>query len=132
MPTEGTDLKLLTERMMAAPFVVIRHVNARDPDAIRRLLPDHFAYLIELERRGVLFGSGPVAGPDVPPYEGLTILQGVDLSGAQALWRDEPFFKAGLRDAHFANWTLNEGALRIRLSLSTATASLPGVRHERF
>jgi uncharacterized protein len=128
VPEHDGGLHRLMARMMAVPLVVIRHVGSGPSEELRRLLPDHLAYMIGLEQQGVLFGSGPLSGADLPPNEGMTILQTVDLAEAERLWADEPFFKAGLRGARFRVWTLNEGGPRFHLTLSTQSLSMAGAR----
>lgn len=83
------------------------------------LLERHFDFMVGLERRGLLFLSGPLHGPRQAPGLGLTILNVAGIDAARALWDDEPFHHAGLRDAQFFTWNVMEGSLQFTLQLST-------------
>ena len=75
--------------------------------------------MIGLERRGLLFASGPFTDPDgAPSGHGLTILRVKDAAEARAIAEAEPFFKNGLRSFELKEWTVMEGTLGLRINLS--------------
>ena len=54
--------------------------------------------MIGLEKRGLLFASGPLNEADAPPSgHGLTILRVKDAAEARRIAEAEPFFAQGLR-----------------------------------
>ncbi|MGX1099635.1 YciI family protein [Amorphus sp. MBR-141] len=83
------------------------------------LLSEHLDFMIDLEKRGLLFLSGPTIEADGAIGQvGLTVLNVQTLEKAREIWSEEPFFKAGQRDAEFRLWRLMEGALNLTISLS--------------
>ncbi|HEX9352561.1 MAG TPA: YciI family protein [Streptosporangiaceae bacterium] len=84
--------------------------------------PEHIAWLLTLERDGVLFLSGPLlSGPGTGPGSGVTILRAADEDEAGSIAAEDPFAVKGLRTFTVHRWRLNEGSIGIRLSLGTAT-----------
>lgn len=92
---------------------------------VGKLLSQHLDFMIDLEKRGLLFLSGPTIDEDGSIGQvGLTVLNVTTLEKAREIWSEEPFFKAGQRDAEFRKWRLMEGALNLTISLSDAKAGL--------
>lgn len=85
-------------------------------------LADHLAYMIELERRGRLFASGPFG--DGRSGDGMTILRAADEAEARAMMLADPFVVHGLRTFTITPWTVMEGSLSVTVSLSQGTATV--------
>jgi uncharacterized protein len=84
--------------------------------------PEHIAWLLGLERDGVVFLSGPLlSGPGTGPGSGVTVLRADSQDQAGAIAAKDPFVLAGLRTFTVHRWRLNEGSIGVRLSLGTAT-----------
>ena len=83
------------------------------------LLPSHLDFMIDLEKRGLVFLSGPLTGRDGKfGAFGLTVLNVTTIAQAEAIWADEPFNRSGQRDAEYYNWRLMEGRLMVSFDLS--------------
>ena len=68
------------------------------PEQLKPPLATHLDYMIGLEKRGLLFASGPLNEADAPPSgHGLTILRVKDAAEARRIAEAEPFFAQGLR-----------------------------------
>jgi uncharacterized protein len=103
-----------------AMLVAIRHGVPSDSQAFHAMLPKHLAFQNRLEVEGIMFCSGPTSSGDgLLNGQGLTILQNISLDEAQALWADEPFYKAGIRSAEFLSWRVNEATTRLQAILPT-------------
>ena len=86
---------------------------------MKPLLPEHLEYMISLEKRGLLFASGPLSDGKGPPTgAGLTILRVTDIDEARALAEADPFVLNGLRTYELKEWTIMEGTLGLRVNLS--------------
>ena len=84
--------------------------------------PQHIAWLLGLERDGVLFLSGPLlSGPGTGPGSGVTVLRAAGENDAASIAANDPFVVQGLRTFSVHRWRLNEGSIGVRLSLGTAT-----------
>ena len=84
--------------------------------------PEHIAWLLGLERDGVLFLSGPLlSGPGTGPGSGVTSCAPRTQDEAGSIAAKDPFAVAGLRTFTVHRWRLNEGSIGVRLSLGAAT-----------
>jgi uncharacterized protein YciI len=80
--------------------------------------PEHIAWLLGLERDGVLFLSGPLlSGPGTGPGSGVTVLRAADENEAASIATNDPFVVKSLRTFAVYRWRLNEGSIDVRLSL---------------
>lgn len=78
----------------------------------------HLAWMLDLERSGTVFLSGPLtSGRDIRPGSGVTVLRAATPEEALEIAREDPFVVAGLRTAEVFGWRLNEGSVQLRLSL---------------
>ena len=80
---------------------------------------EHFAYLIELERRGVLFAAGPFMDETGTRHgAGMIIIRARTRAEAEAVAFAEPYTKAGMRRMALTPWQRNEGTLSLRIRFS--------------
>jgi uncharacterized protein len=118
--TAAVDLS----RLLARDYWLILSTPTAGTDqaAIDRHVEEHVAWLLELERTGVLFVSGPLlSGPGVGPGSGATAIRAADENAARRIAADDPFVLAGLRTFDVHRWRLNEGSICVRMSLGTGT-----------
>lgn len=86
----------------------------------------HLLYMIELEKAGTLFASGPLSGPGGEMTgEGITIIRASSLEDAEAVASKDPFVLANQRESQVRKWIVNEGRITVSIDISTATAALP-------
>jgi uncharacterized protein YciI len=116
---EDARAAALMQKMLRKKLYVLISTPRVAPDALKPLLAAHLDYMIGLERRGLLFASGPFTDPDgAPSGHGLTILRVKDAAEARTIAEAEPFFKNGLRSFELKEWTMMEGTLGLRINLS--------------
>jgi uncharacterized protein len=109
----------LTQKMLRRKLYAVLSHPSPSPEKLKALLPSHLEYMISLEKRGVLFASGPLADGDGPPNgAGLTILRAADVRQARELAEADPFVRNGLRTFELKEWTIMEGTLGLRVNLS--------------
>src|SRR6202050_3098250 len=88
----------LTRKMLRKKFYVVLSKPAVAPDKLQPFLSAHLEYMIGLEKRGLVFASGPLADGEGPPTgHGLTVLRAKDADEARALAEADPFFVNKLR-----------------------------------
>ena len=93
--------------------------GAATPEQIAQQLPQHLEYMIGLERKGILFASGPLADPDGQQRgNGLTVLRAASVAAARRIAASDPFVTGGLRTFEVREWTVMEGSLGIRVNFS--------------
>jgi uncharacterized protein YciI len=109
----------LTEKMWRRKFYAVLSQPSPTPEKLKPLLPEHLEYMISLEKRGLLFASGPLSDGKGPPTgAGLTILRVTGIDEARALADADPLVRNGLRTYELKEWTIMEGTLGLRVNLS--------------
>jgi uncharacterized protein YciI len=110
----------LMRKMLRKKLYVLISKPIAPPENFKPFLSAHLEYIIGLEKRGLIFASGPLsdgqAGP--PTGEGMTIVRAKDADEARALGEGDPFFVAGLRSFDLKEWTVMEGTLSLKVNLS--------------
>jgi hypothetical protein len=97
-------------------YVMIREPVEGRP--IEPLMLDHYLWLIGLERRGLVFGSGPTADLQGRPLGGMTIFRTDTAEEADRLAAGDPFVLAGVMGYRLISWTLAEGQVTVTMSFS--------------
>ena len=109
----------LTRKMLRLKFFVVLSQPSPTPEKLKALLPAHLEYMIDLEKRGVLFASGPLSdGAGPPSGAGLTVLRVASAREARKIAKADPFVVNGLRSFELKEWTVMEGSLGLRVRLS--------------
>jgi uncharacterized protein len=109
----------LTHKMLRRKLYVVVSKASPTPEKLKAILPAHLEYMISLEKRGVLFASGPLSdGAGPPSGAGLTVLRVGSADEARAIAEADPFVSNGLRTFEIKEWTIMEGTLGLRVNLS--------------
>jgi hypothetical protein len=109
----------LMRNMLRKKLYVVLSKPAAPPEKLQPFLMAHLEYMIGLEKRGLIFASGPLSDGEGPPSgQGLTILRAKSAAEARALAEGDPFFVNGLRSFELKEWTVMEGSLGLRVNLS--------------
>jgi len=121
MPS-ATELKIaeLTKGMLRLKlFVIFSYGKGLD---LKPTLPDHLAYMVDLERQGKLFASGPFG--DGTKGDGMTIVRAADQEEARAIALRDPFVVNGIRTFKIEAWTVMEGSLNVTVNFSDRSAKI--------
>jgi uncharacterized protein YciI len=89
---------------------------------LKPYLADHLQYMIELERKGKLFASGPLGDPS--KADGMTIVRAADEEEARHMALKDPFVVHGIRTFRIVPWTVMEGSLSVTVNFSDQTATI--------
>jgi uncharacterized protein len=109
----------LMRKMLRKKLYVLISKPVVPPEQLKPFLLAHLEYMIGLEKRGLVFASGPLADGGGPPTgQGLTVLRASSAAEARALAEGDPFFVNGLRTFELKEWTIMEGSLSLRVNLS--------------
>jgi len=77
---------------------------------------EHHEYLLDLERRGILFGAGPFVDENgVRHGAGMIIIRAKSRAEAEAVAFAEPYTKYGMRKMELTPWQRNEGAINLEI-----------------
>jgi uncharacterized protein YciI len=109
----------LTRRMLRKKLYVVLSKGVAAPEQIAKHLPAHLEFMIGLEKKGIVFASGPLSDPDGQQRgNGLTILRAAGVAAARRIAASDPFVTGGLRTFEVREWTVMEGSLGIRVNFS--------------
>jgi uncharacterized protein YciI len=120
MSASGEErIRQLTQGMLRKKLYVILSSGAATPEQIGAVLPDHLEYMIGLEKKGVLFASGPLADAEGKTRgDGLTVLRAASADEARKIASADPFVVNRLRTFEVREWTVMEGSLGLKVNFS--------------
>ena len=108
-------IRELTKAMLRKKLYVVLSKGGAAAEEIAKHLPRHLEYMIGLEKKGVLFASGPLAeADDKTRGDGLTILRASSADAARKIAEADLFVVNGLRSFELREWTVMEGSLGIK------------------
>lgn len=91
----------------------------------------HHDYLVDLERKGVLFAAGPFVDETGKRHgAGLLIIRAKSRAEAEALAFAEPYTKAGQRLMELTPWQRNEGVVSMNLRFADGALELDGRKYK--
>jgi uncharacterized protein YciI len=94
-------------------------------DKIVEALPDHLAYQVSLEERGIMFAAGPLFDrDDAPARAGLIIIRANSFAEAEEIAKADPMHARGLRSYTIDRWQINEGGFTLKVKFDTRTTTL--------
>ncbi len=111
---------------LALELYIIDSIPAKDPEALKAVLPDHLAYQHTLEENGTLVLAGPQSDDtgDQMQGRGLIVYRAASMDDARALAEADPMHATGTRRFELRKWLVNEGSLSLNVGLSTGKAIL--------
>lgn len=95
-------------------------------EKMREMVPPHLAFQVDLERRGIMFGAGPLFPPDSDLWqgEGLVIVRAASLAEAKQIAASDPMHTSGMRDYTVREWMMNEGTITLKVTYSDGKAQV--------
>jgi uncharacterized protein YciI len=118
-PTEMKIAELTKGMLRLKLFVIFSFGKGLD---LKPYLADHLSYMIELEREGKLFASGPFG--DGTRGDGMTIVRAANEEEARAIALRDPFVTNGIRTFRIEPWTVMEGSLSVTVNFSDRSARI--------
>jgi uncharacterized protein YciI len=114
------DILKACETMLRKQLYVIFTKPTNGMEPIMAVLKEHLDFQIDLEKRGIMFGAGPMwnDAEDAWEGEGMVIVRAASLAEAKALAASDPMHKAGARSYTVRPWLINEGTVTIKLTYS--------------
>jgi uncharacterized protein YciI len=119
-------IKALTERMLKKKlYVVLSTPLDGGAEKLAGHLPAHLEYMIDNEKKGFLFASGPLSEADGGQRgRGLTILRASSAEEARRIAGQDPFVLNGVRTFEIREWTVMEGSFGVTVNFSDQSASI--------
>ena len=114
-----------TDKMLRKELYVIFTRPVAPREELMKLLPQHLARQVELEKQGVLFAAGPMESRDDDKVRtGLIIVRASSFEEADEIAKADPFHAAGLREYEIWNWSMNEGSFTVTINYSDQSAAV--------
>ena len=117
-----------TSKMLQKELYVISTTRAPGVslEEMREVVPQHLAFQLDLEARGIMFGAGPLFPPDSDHWqgEGMVIIRANSLEEAKAIAAEDPMHTAGKRKYTVREWMMNEGTITLRVSYSDGKSTV--------
>lgn len=123
MTGEAEEIERLKSRMIMRSFYVMFRTIV-DPTRIQAAMLDHYRWIIDLEKQGLVFASGPLFAEEGRPGVGMTIFRVADGAAADALAAGDPFVLSGGATFEIKRWQINEGRVTIAVDFSDQTYRL--------
>ena len=122
----GTEerIRALTQRMLRRKLYVVFSTATGSPDRLKDILPRHLEYMIDLERKGLVFASGPLTTQGEPRGDGMTVLRSASAEEARKIAEADPFFVNGLRTFEVREWTVMEGSVGLTVNFSDQSVEI--------
>ena len=110
----------LSQGTLQLGLYVVTAIPTGDLDPVVGQLDAHLAYAADLERRGILFGGGPLFYARDAEWEGeiMSLLKVEGLAEAQEVAAADPLATSGVSRHVVRPWLMNDGGLTLRLSFS--------------
>lgn len=114
----------LTKNFLGKELYVVHTTPVASREELDKLLPEHLAHQIRLEKQGIMFAAGPLAAEDGARIGGMVIIRADSFAAARAIADSDPYHKNGLRKYTLTRWTINEGSYGIRVNYSDQTVTI--------
>jgi uncharacterized protein len=100
------------------------------PIAPEKMRIVHHEYLVDLERRGILFAAGPFVDETGKRHgAGMLIIRVKNRAEAEAIAFGEPYTKAGQRVMELTPWQRNEGAMTMQVRFADGVLEMDSRRY---
>ena len=122
LDTRGEIERLKALMLKRRFFVMFRRIVA--PEKLSAVTLDHYRWIIDLEKQGVVFASGPVFTKDGKPGVGMTVFRVDDMATAERLAAGDPFCSSGAAEFDIQRWQINEGRVTMSMDFSDQSVRL--------
>ena len=124
MADAPSDVHPTTKKFLGKEMYLVVTRPVRSPEIEKRLM-EHLNHQVELEKRGIMFAAGPLYPRDSDiPEAGMFVLRAKSFEEADAICKEDPLHKAGLRTYTIQKWRLNEGRITVTVDFSDQTMKL--------
>ena len=124
MPDNEKPLESLLEGLLHKELYIAITEPLSGPGLAEKL-HEHILGQIDLERRHVLFGAGPLQDEGAErPTRGMFIIRAASFAEARRILDQDVFHRAGLRQYKLQRWSLNEGSITLTVNYSDQTAKI--------
>jgi uncharacterized protein len=120
MASTSDRIRELTQGMWKKKLYVV-FWRGNGADLLPRLA-DHLEYMIDLERAGKVFASGPLDFGK--SSDGMTVLRAESEEEARTIASRDPFVVNGIRTFDIREWVVMEGSFAVKVNYSDRSIEL--------
>lgn len=119
---DPTQAKALMQGMLNKPLYVVLRTPV-DLSRINELLPAHLEWVVQCEKRGELFASGPFMKEGAAPGAGggMSIVRAESETEVERILSADPFIQQGVFAIEIRRWVLMEGGFTLTVRFSDQT-----------
>lgn len=116
----ANEVAILKSKMWQKNYHVMTRA-IRDFAKIKPVMLEHYQWMIQMEKEGLVFASGPLFKEDGSQGVGMTVWRVDSFEEAHRLAAQDPFVKSGGVDYEIQRWQINEGRVNISVDFSDQT-----------
>jgi len=126
LPSWKEILDMCEAKGLLAKRLYVVFTKPKDLAKMGALVPEHLEYQAELERRGIMFGAGPLSDDTETKWngDGMVIIRARDMAEAKKIADADPMHAGGGRGYEIRPWLMNEGTISIRVNYTTGKYTL--------
>src|SRR5256885_14818242 len=114
MAEKPSDVHPLTSKFLGREMYMVVTRPVRSPQITDEKLMEHLRHQIMLEKKGIMFAAGPLYSRESDkPEAGCFVVRAKSFEEADAIAKDDPLHKAGLRTYTLRKWRVNEGSYTV-------------------
>lgn len=122
---ESEKQRELTAKMYGKKLWVAITRAVKPHEEVMKHIGAHLEHQIRIEKEGVMFGAGPLTGPDIERGSlGLIVIRAENEAEARKIFDADPLHASGARTYDLYQWTMNEGRINISIDLSDRSFTL--------
>ena len=114
------EAQALKNKMWGMNYYVMFRVML-DPGLMPEILARHLQWLIDLEKRNLVFASGPLFDLSEKQAGGMTVFRTKTGKEAEELAAADPLVSSGAMDFEIQRWQINEGRINVSVDFSDQT-----------
>ncbi len=114
------EAQALKHKMWGRDYYVMSR-TIKDPSVIPGIIPRHLQWLVGLEKRNLVFASGPLFDTSGKQTGGMTVFRTETLQETEKLAADDPLVSSGAMDFEIQRWQINEGRINVSVDFSDQT-----------
>jgi uncharacterized protein YciI len=123
-PDRSAAARKILDRVLGMELYVIVTGPLRAEGGEKRFLA-HLNHQVGLEKRGIMFGAGPLQDEDKDgPSRGMIVIRAKSFAEARRIADSDPYHKSGARKYKLYRWRLNEGTMSFRVSYTGQTVEI--------
>jgi uncharacterized protein YciI len=120
MSNTPLTVEQLKNRMLQKSYFIMFR-TMKDPSLIEGSMYEHYQWMISMEKRDLVFASGPLFRKDGERGVGMTIFKVDNFMEAEKIAANDPFVRSGAVCFEIQRWQINEGRINISVDFSDQT-----------